>query len=210
MTTVRFTEQMLGNVTFGETDYARGAQAGRDGSEHLLFRLTIEVADIDRFARDPLRPAGAIGYVHCDALGGRLPVEKGDFNLFVDAAPGVKHMLYRLHFRDGVGHPLTLSGFKLVENDAGLDVWKDTTTLFTRVLQGHVDAAGEASAEVVAAGVLRIRARDFARQLTTFRSTGVGLGKQLGALVTFGRIFMLQLAEVYLRRGGRDGQVAQG
>ena len=97
-----------------------------------------------------------------------------------------------------------------MENDAGLDVWKDTTTLFTRVLQGHVDADGEAGAEVVAAGVLRIRARDFARQLTTFRAGGVGLGKQLGGLVTFGRIFLLQLAEVYLRRGGRDGQVAQG
>jgi hypothetical protein len=211
MTTVRFTEEMLGNVTFGEADYARGAQPGRDGSEHLKFHLTIEVADIDRFAHDPLRPAGAIGYLQCDALGGRLPVEKGAFNLFVDAGPGSKHMLYRLFFRDGVGHPLTLTGFKLVENDAGFDLWKDTTTLFTRVLQGHVEAADEATAELVASGILRIRVQDFAKQLTTFRAGGSpGLAGKLGGLVKFGVIFMGQLAEVYLRKGRRNGQVAEG
>ena len=48
-------------------------------------------------------------------------------------------MLYRLFFRDGAGHPLTLSGHKLIEDNAGFDVWRDTTTLFTRVLRGHVD-----------------------------------------------------------------------
>ena len=31
---------------------------------------------------------------------------------------------------DGVGNPLTMTGFKLVKDDAGFDVWKDTTTLY--------------------------------------------------------------------------------
>ena len=201
--TVRFTEEMLGHITFGEADFARGARPETEGSAALRFHLTIEVEDMDRFARDPLRPASAVGYVHCDALGGRLPVEQGWFNLFVDVAPGVKHMLYRLWFRDGVGHPLTLTGFKLVADDAGFDVWKDTTTLFTRVLQGHVPEGEDDTAQELAAGVLRIRMRDFARQLTTFRATGPGLGAQLGALVKFGAIFVQQLAEAYLRRGRR-------
>jgi hypothetical protein len=210
MTSVRFTEEMLGHVTFGETDFARGA-AGGDGAAFLKFHLTIEVADIDRFSHDPLRHAGAVGYLQCDALGGRLPVERGDFNLFVDSAPGVKRMLYRLWFRDGVGHPLTLTGFKLVENDAGFDLWKDTTTLFTRVLEGHVEEAGEATAEVVASGILKIRVQDFAKQLTTFRAGGVGgLGDKLGGLIRFGVIFVGQLAQVYLRKGRRNGRVAQG
>jgi hypothetical protein len=200
--TVRFTEEMLGHVTFGETDFARGARSG-EGAAAFMFHLTIEVQDMDRFAHDPLRPANATGYVHCDALGGRLPVEQGWFNLFVDVAPGVKHMLYRLWLRDGVGHPLTMTGFKLVEDDAGFDVWKDTTTLFTRVLQGHVEESGDDDAVELAAGVLRIRMRDFAKQLTTFRATGPGLGAQLGALVKFGVIFMQQLAEAYLRKGRR-------
>jgi hypothetical protein len=211
MTSVRFTEEMLGHVTFGESDFARGAQTGRDGSEFLKFHLTIEVADMDRFSTDPMRQAGAVGYLQCDALGGRLPVEKGVFNLFVDSGPGVKRMLYRLWFRDGVGHPLTMTGYKLVENDAGFDLWKDTTTLFTKVLKGHVDESGDATAELVASGILRIRVQDFAKQMTTFRAGGSGgVGAKLGGLIKFGVIFVGQLAEIYLRKGRRNGQVAQG
>lgn len=208
--TVRFTEEMLGHVTFGETDYARGAQPDREGSTNFKFHLTIEVADIDAFGKDPLRPAAARGYVHCDALGGQLPVVAGFFNLFVDQEPGVKHMLYRLHFYDGVGHPLTMIGHKVVENDAGFDLWKDTTTLFTRVLRGHVAEGEDESADIVGSGIIIIRIRDFAKQLTTFRSSGPGVGAQLGALVKFGVIFVQQLAQVYLRRGSKQRVAAQG
>jgi cholesterol oxidase len=219
---VQFTEEMLGHVTFGESDFARGAVAGRDGAGALKFHLTIVVDDIERFGSDPTRRAGAHGYLVCDALGGRLPVERGVFNLFVDTEPGVKHMLYRLWFRDGSGHPLTMSGFKLVKDDALRspnpmlaaaslsDVWKDTTTLFTRVLRGHVDEQEDASAEIVASGVLRIRMRDFARQLTTFRAGGDGAGAKVGALAKFGTIFVGHLAEAYLRKGRRANGATQG
>jgi cholesterol oxidase len=198
--TVRFTEEMLGHVTFGEADFARGAEPTRDGAGALMFHLTIEVQDMAQFGNDPLRRAVATGYLHCDALGGRLPVERGWFNLFVDTEPGVKKMFYRLWLRDGVGHPLTLTGFKLVRDDAGFDVWKDTTTLFTQVLRGHVEVGHDANAELVASGVLRIRVRDFAKQLTTFRAGGPNLGAQLGALLKFGWIFVGQLAQAYLRK----------
>src|SRR5919204_142810 len=121
---------------------AGGAEPARDGAGALMFHLTIEVQDMAQFSHDPLRAAVATGYLRCDALGGHLPVEQGWFNLFVDTEPGVKRMLYRLWFRDGVGHPLTLSGYKLVRDDAGFDVWRDTTTLFPRVVRGHVEADG--------------------------------------------------------------------
>jgi cholesterol oxidase len=192
---------MLGHVTFGEIDFARGAQPDRDGSGAFKFHLTIEVEDIESFSSDPLRPATAVGYVVSDAFGGKLDVEQGWFNLFVDVEPGVKHMLYRLWFRDGVGNPLTMTGFKLVKDDAGFDVWKDTTTLFTRVLAGHVAEGSDDTATIVASGTIIIRARDFAKQLTTFRAGGPSVGAQLGALVKFGVIFAQQLAEAYLRKG---------
>jgi hypothetical protein len=208
--TVQFTEEMLGHVTFGEADYTRGAAADRPGAGFLKFHLTIVVDDIKRFSVDPQRQAGSFGWVECDALGGRLPVERGVFNLFVDTEPGVKHMLYRLFFRDGVGHPLTLTGYKLVRDDAGFDVWRDTTTLFTRVLRGHVEAPEDDTAELVAAGVLRIRIRDFAKQLTTFRAGGPGVAAKLGALGRFGWIFLGQLAEAYLFSKGRRHGKAQG
>jgi cholesterol oxidase len=203
---VQFTEEMLGHITFGESDFNRGSAADRPGAGFFKFHLTIVVDDIRRFGVDPMREAGAFGWVECDALGGRLPVERGVFNLFVDSEPGVKHMLYRLFFRDGVGHPLTMTGYKLVRDDAGFDVWRDTTTLFTRVLRGHVEAHEDDTAELVASGVLRIRVRDFAKQLTTFRSHGPGIGQQLGALVRFGWIFLGQLAEAYVfSKGRRNG-----
>jgi cholesterol oxidase len=192
---------MLGHVTFGEIDFARGAQPDRDGSSAFKFHLTIEVSDMESFANDPLRPATAKGYVVGDAFGGKLPVEQGWFNLFVDVEPGVKHMLYRLWFRDGVGNPLTMTGFKLVKNDAGFDVWKDTTTLFTRILQGHVPEGGDDTATILASGTIVIRARDFAKQLTTFRAGGPSVGAKLGALAKFGFIFTQQLAEAYLPKG---------
>ena len=202
---VQFTEEMLGHVTFDETDYNRGANADRPGASFFKFHLTIAVDDIARFGGDARREAGTFGWVESDALGGRLPVEHGVFNLFVDIEPGTKHMLYRLFFRDGVGHPLTMSGFKLVRDDAGFDVWRDTTTLFTRVYRGHVSAAEEADAELVASGVLRIRMRDFAKQLTTFRG-GPGPVAGLGAIARFGIIFMRQLFEAYvLSKGRRNG-----
>ena len=80
-------------------------------------------------------------------------------------------MLYRLFFADAAGHPLTLTGHKVVEDDPGIDnVWSDTTTLFTSVLRGHVEAEDESQAELVASGILHIHPLDFARQMTTFRT----------------------------------------
>ena len=207
VSSVRFTEEMLGHVTFNEEDHARGALPDRPGAGALKFHLTIEIEDMERFASDPTRRGTASGWIRSDVFGGKLPVERGVFNLFVDHEDGSKRMLYRLWFHDRAGHPLTLSGYKMVRDDPGFDMWKDTTTLFTRVLRGHVEPEDEAGAELVASGVLRIRVRDFARQLTTFRSRGSGPVAQLGALTRFGWIFMGQLAEAYvspkgfLRRG---------
>ena len=198
---VRFTEEMKGCVTFGETDFDRGDNTAREGSTPLKFHLTIEAADMEAFLRDPRREAPAWGWVECDALGGKLEVERGVFNLFVDDGPGTKRMLYRLLFRDGVGHPLTLTGFKVVRNDPGFDVWRDTTTLYTRVLRGHVtDADGDAASDVVASGIIRITMPMFARQLTTFRAGGPTAGRKIANLVAFGRLFLGQLVEVYVRR----------
>ena len=199
---IRFTEEMKGYVTFGESDYERGAREGRRSGIRLMFHLSIEVDELDRFAADPRREATAEGWVGCDALGGRLPVEEGVFNLFVDDEdPAIKRMLYRLYFRDGAGHPVTLTGHKVIRNDPSADVWPDTTTLYTRVLQGHVDAPDEAAAQVVASGIIWISPLDFLKQLTTFRADGPSMAVRGAALAQFGALFAGQLWQVYVRRG---------
>ena len=197
--TVRFTEEMKGFVSFGEEDFARGAREGRASNTRLMFHLTIEVEDLDRFAADERRAATARGWVRCEALGGRLPVERGVFNLLVDdAGAGRKRMLYRLFFRDGVGHPLTLSGFKVVGAGSGVRVWRDTTTLYTRVMRGHVDDDGPA--ETVASGVLRLRLAGFLRQLATFRGGGGSAAERFAAVRRFDALFLRGLWQVYGRR----------
>ncbi len=206
-TGVRFTEEMKGHVSFGERDHERGAREGRESGTRLMFRLTIEVGDLDRFAADDRREAGAEGWVGCEALGGRLPVERGAFNLFVEDEPGRKRMLYRLFFRDGVGHPLTLTGFKVVRERSGGHVWRDTSTLYVRVLRGHVEEGNEPGAEVVASGILRLKPADFARQLLTFRAAVPSLAGRIAAIGRFDALFLGQLWQVYGRplvRGLRE------
>jgi cholesterol oxidase len=134
--------------------------------------------------------------VRCDALGGRLPVEGGHFNLFVDQDGDGRHkrMYYRLYFRDAAGHPLTLVGFKEVRDDPGLDVWSDTSTLYTRVLTGHVAAEHEPEAAVLATAILHILPHDFARQMTTFR---VRPAHRVDALARFGTLFAGALWKAY-------------
>lgn len=193
---VRFTEEMKGYVDFDETSYDSAYAAGKAARRKLMFHLTITADDVERFIADPLHEATVSGWVRCDALGGRRPVEGGHFNLFVDQ-PGDgphKRMYYRLYFRDGPGHPLTLVGFKEVRDDPGFDVWSDTSTLYTRVLVGDVAPAAEPDAEVLATGILHILPRDFARQLTTFR---VDPARRVDALAKFGSLFAGSLWETY-------------
>ncbi len=119
-------------------------------------------------------------------------------------------MLYHLHFRDGVGHPLTLTGFKVVRDHRGLDLWADTTTLYTRLLSGHVEASEESEAGLVASGVVRILPLDFARQLTTFRARGGSLGERARALAGFAAVFIGDLFKVYGARASEADTATPG
>jgi cholesterol oxidase len=206
---LEFTEKMRGFVSFNEADYQRGFDQGRASGSALMFRLTIATDDTDAFISDPAHVAGAVGYVHSDVLGGRLPVERGVFNLFVDAGEAngepARHMLYRLWFTDAAGHRLTLSGFKQVTHPVAAysrlqDVWGETSTLYTKILAGYVDVGGDDEAPLIAAGILHIRTLDFAHQLTTFRVTGPELSGRWQAFRVFGGFLLGQLWEVFQPR----------
>jgi cholesterol oxidase len=194
---VSFTEEMKGFVAFGAEDFERGHDEGERDDTHFMFHLTITADDLDRFISDRDHLGRTAGYVHCEALGGKRPVERGDFNLFIDRNGDErdKRMLYRLHFADGESHPLTMTGFKVVKDDPGVDnVWADTSTLYTRLLAGHVEAAADGAAEVLAAGILHIEPLDFAKQMTTFDTEPDG---RADAVARFGALFAGNLWEVY-------------
>ena len=207
VTSVTFTEEMKGFITFDTADHRTAFETGRAEGTAFMFHLTITAPDVDRFLREPAHHGSAVGWVRCDALGGRMEVERGDFNLFVaDAGPGRTHMYYRLYFTDPTGHPLTMSGYKDVHDDAGFDVWSDTSTLYIRLLRGHVPVDGDADAELVASGILRILVPDFARQLTTFSAHGgAGPHERSAALAAFGRSFLADLWDVFGGKAGANG-----
>jgi cholesterol oxidase len=194
-----FTEEMKGYLSFGEYDFDKGYRAGRFNGGAFMFHLTCTTEDIDRFIADPLHAATAEGWIKSDAFGGKLPVSKGVFNLFVsEQANAVKRMLYRLEFADAEGHPLTMVGHKEILHGHGLDVWSETTTLFTHVVAEHVADAPEDTGDIVAGGILHIHPIDFAHQLSTFRTRPA---ERVDAVARFGKLFASELWSVYGHNG---------
>jgi cholesterol oxidase len=202
---LEFTEKMRGFITFGEDDYDRGFRQGKKSKTACMFHVTVYMQDVERFMKDPDHPGTITGHVECDALGGRLEVQQGWFNLFVDAdedGDERKLMKYRLLIADGEGHPITLNGFKEVHDDRGFDVWSDTTTLFTHILAGHVTPDDDDDeADVVATGILHVLPADFAVQCTTFR---VHPPHRVDALGRFGVLFAGSLWEAFGPGAGKD------
>lgn len=202
-TSLSFTEEMKGFVALDVGDSEEGAALGAQLRQRLMCHLTITADDIDRFVADADHQGCAQGYIECDLLGGRLPVSDGWFNLFVsDGDPSRRRMVYRLHFADAAGNPLTLVGHKDVHDDPGFDLWRDTSTLYLLILSGHVLPGDDGPATVVAAGIITIHIPDFLEQLGSFRTQGPRAAHAIGA---FGRLFLGQLWEVY---GGRFSRQA--
>ena len=201
---LRFTEKMRGFASLHVDDPRSGYEQGRQDRNKAMFELTIAVDDIDRFVTEPERQGSATGYVESDLLGGRLEVEQGWFNLFVAADdPDERRMLYRLWLTGPGGNPMTFTGFKEVRDEGGLDVWRDTSTLYVTVRSGHLPP-GVDEGDVVAAGILTIHVPDFMKQLTTFRTWG---DDPVSALDEFGTLFLGQLWDVYggmVSRGEED------
>lgn len=179
---INFTEVMAGEVTL-----ATG------GEPHpCKFKLKITIDDVDAHFDDPTHLGRAEGTIECELFGGVRPVDAGVFKLFdlVDD-PKRRAMRYRLPFSDGAGNPCELVGMKDVGDDAGLDLWEDTTTLATEIRAGHDTGLFEApNAPILASGAITIAVDDFVEQLSTFRGNPVDL-------VKFSARFAKTLASLY-------------
>lgn len=198
---VAFDESMNGFVAFGPPlDYQEGYARGKEDETRCGVKLTITAPDIDLFTSDPNTEAQVAGEVLCPLLGGASVIERGTFNLLVGVIPhrpAVKDMRYRLVFRTPSGRLMTLVGVKFVDDDGLFRMWRDTTTLYTKIFEGDVSWEAERKAAPVASGILRLTPLSFARQLLTFRSNGPTLVSRLVAIFRFVKLFAARLWQVY-------------
>ncbi len=210
-TAVSFTEEMKGFMTLNETEYQKGYSTGKSEKNDLMFHLSININGVNRFVTRPEHDTDDIeGYVKAKAFGGKCKVDKGWFNLIVDQEDtSEKRMYYRLFFYNQTnGEKLTLTGYKIIKDDPGFDLWSDTTTLYTQILKGHISAdeevairndPGNLNTKLVGSGIIHIYLLDFMKQLTTFRVQGPTASDRASALTRFGRLFLGKLWDVYAR-----------
>jgi len=119
-------------------------------------------------------------------------IDKGD--------PTRKTTIYRVFFDDANGNALTLSGFKDLHDDSGINILSDTMLVFTKIYRGMVLGDEEGTAEVVATGILLVGMIAFLKHLATFRAEGPTLAHRTTALSRFGLFYFGRLWDVYGRR----------
>ena len=199
---IQFTERMQGYFSTRITnDYGRAALQGRVDRSPLEFILTIVSADLEHMLADEGHRAGMVGSVTAPALSARpLTATCGEFNLFVSdpSAPNTRRMRYRMKLTAEEGRVYFFEGFKLIHDDPGFDTWADTTTLYITVRDGD-----NADSPILGQGILRIVAKDFARQLTTMRVLHAdSVAERLAATARFAQYFGGVLVQVYGEKFG--------
>jgi cholesterol oxidase len=208
---IEFTETMRGFVsTTAFADYQQGADAGKAAGSILDFTVTVSAVNLERLIADPAHEAVLNGTITVPAIApAPLTVTNGQFHLLVrDAAtPDTRKMVYHMPAVAADGRRFHVEGFKDIHDDAGPDIWKDTTTLFVTV------RTGDRQGEVVARGIVKILIADFQKQLRTMKVTGAsGMMDELKTMAQFGRFFMGELFDVYggiFRRGSHSSEKAE-
>jgi cholesterol oxidase len=198
-----FTERMAGwAAPSADGDPVAGESRGRAEGTPIEFVLTVTIDDLEALLRDPATPGRLSGTVTAPALSPqRLRVVDGAFRLFLDDPTHVDtwHMRYSMRLVAEDGRRFGFEGTKYLHDRAGLDAWSDTTTLYVTIRRESPGAEHrEPGGRAEAAGVMRLTAADFARQLSTMRVTGVdGTVDRARWLAGFSARFLRSLRGVY-------------
>ena len=186
---VTFDETMEGWFALGALTAADGAAQGQRAGTRLAMHARVTIDDVDRFLSVPEHPGGLIGTIDFQRLGMGIEAPTGVFQLF-SPGPGETHrrMVYELGFQAN-GKPYYLAGEKRVHNDRGVDLWADTTTLYTLLHEGR-----DNSGKIAGGGILTLGVRQLLALLSTFKPIN---GGNLATVTAFGRFFADELWDVY-------------
>lgn len=194
---IQFTETMAGYISNHITgDYQAAAARGEADGSPCSFTLTVVSEDLDDMLTNSDHPARMIGTVSAPMLSPEpMTVTEGVFNLLVKDPEQIdgRQMRYRMTLSTEEGRRYHFTGFKTINDDQGLRVWADTTTLYVTVHEGETDTE-----PAVAKGILTIHPENFMKQLTTMRVRGATSERQrLIKTALFGEFFAGTLFDVY-------------
>jgi predicted acylesterase/phospholipase RssA len=204
---LEFSETMRGFVMPGESDCRRAWRRGLTAGNGMTVWLRIRTNDLDDFLTSPQHECGVNGRIDAPLLNAEsMLTTAGSFNLFVndrsegsEAPPRVivahKKMLYQLHFSANDGAQYVLYGKKIINNETGFALWKDTTTLFIQLYLAEGDEL-----KFYGSGILKVLPLDFLSEFPTFKVDHVvGPREKAAALARFGTFFFGQAWDVYAR-----------
>jgi cholesterol oxidase len=192
---ISFSEVMSGGFALGATDPAQGKKKGRAEGSELTMHASILIDDIDRFIAEPGHPGSLTGSIDFTPFGDGLQATSGVFNLFRPTDdPTLKLMVYEMGFSHG-GKSYYMAGQKNVKDDPITDLWKATTTLYTKLHEGT-----DKSGPVVGAGVLTLGVKELIKLVSTVDAPGAdSFTEKSEAIAKFGRFFLGELWDTYVR-----------
>ena len=196
---IQFTEKMKGYFSTNEkSSFDIGEKLGKAANSPFEFTLTVTSNDVDTLLKDKNHQARLEGIVKAPVLSLKpLSVTDGLFNLFVDEVADVptKLMKYRMVMHSEEGKSFYFYGYKVIRDDKGFDMWKDTCTLFITVHETE-----EETSPVLGKGILVIETADFAKQMTTMKVLHASSKiEELKIMTAFGKYFSGSLYEIYVK-----------
>ncbi|MBI1890428.1 MAG: alpha/beta fold hydrolase [Burkholderiales bacterium] len=195
---IEFAEVMSGYVSAEAVTFADGYADGEKTGTIMALHVTVTIPNLDAFLSSPEHAGSLSGHVDCALLGGVCPVQSGVFRLLPDTADlDRKVMYYQVYATTPKGEQITFVGQKEVQHNAPLDLWRDTTTLFTNVYRGHIDPAKAAQQDIWLTGILSLGLMDFMRVLRGLKATDANGQTSVEGLARFGVFFAGKLWEVY-------------
>ena len=206
---LRFTETMRGVLAPGaDLDFDTAAADGEAAGLECQFTLTVEAADLDALVDDATHFAALSGTFSAHALSARpLAVSDGRFHVFVldPDNPAARMVRYRMRLTAEDGHVYWFEGVKRIRDDPGPDLWTDITTLFASVHDG-----ADASAPVVARGILTIHHEDLLTQILSMRvdTEGMSWPQRIRSLKSLGKLARFMGGEMWRTYGRGDRQAA--
>ncbi len=144
---------------------------------------------------DPRHLGGLSGSIDFTPWGEGMKSHSGVFNLFKPTDDtALKLMVYEMGitYRD---KPYYVAGRKTVRDDSILELWPQTTTLYTQLHEGE-----DTSGPVVGAGVLTLGVAQLIKLVASFEATGADSpAAKAEAISKFGKFFLGELWDSYVK-----------